>query len=224
MLLAKKNIYGCYTVGEKGNIMDLRINSNTSFEARLLIPGQKQSNLMQRVGKEFENITRHLEGDLIMQKPDYISEEERVFEFKYNNASLVSSVENLIPTDAKKVSQTEVKGIAQEFANVFMGLQAQNTYIERMKPNVKELQNAEKELKRLQRERGRLRAYGLFDLFADAFSKNITNQQAKVNKIFSKMDRSYQLTLRQMSKYKDSFFGQSLHASVPEPYDIEVLV
>ena len=195
--------------------MEVKNISNTSFQARIVTPIKGRENIMGRVAKEFEKITKSIDGDLVIErytvpcekgidpatKKPYYWPERRYADLNYKGVSILAS--DLFPMLSKKsASNAYVKDIAKKLAAQCRMLAIENTYNEKAGALFYELNTVKASIKRAKLAKERAEKYGFAEM-VEIYTKTIDGYKQKIPKLKDKICALHETLGKRMDRYTD---------------------
>ena len=195
--------------------MEVKNISSTSFQARIITPIKGRENIMGRVAKEFEKITKKVDGDLVIErytvpcekgidpstKKPYCSPERRYADLDYKGTGILAS--DLLPMLSKKsASHAYVKDIAKKLAAQFRMLVIEHTYNEKAEALFKEIDTVKASIKRAELAKKRAEKYG-FEEMAEIYTKTIDGYKQKIPILEDKIRALHETLGKRMDRYTD---------------------
>ena len=180
--------------------MDNSINSNLSFQARLVTNLKGRNNIMKPVAEEFEKLTKKIPGEFHVER--YVDDYAKHYaELEYKSASMITS--SLFDMISKE--SVNPKDVAKRLANTLRAMMAEVSYNKKVEPVLDAIDKQEQNIRRARYKLFRAEALGLDDV-AEVVENSIKGYKEKVAELKAKLPEMQEAACKKMDKYKDKGF------------------
>ena len=180
--------------------MDNSVNSNLSFQAKLVTKIKGRNNIMQPVAKEFEKLTKKIPGEFHVDR--FIDNYAKHYaELEYKSVSMITT--SLFDMISKE--SVNPKDVAKRLANTLRAMMAEVSYNKKVEPVLDAIDKQKQNIRRAKYELFRAETLGL-DNVADVVKHSIESYKEKVSGLNAKILELQESACKKMDKYRDKGF------------------
>ena len=168
--------------------------SGVNFRANLVTKMKGRHDLLTKVGEEFSRQTRHLPGEMRLERADFIVGNKKVLDFNVGGLSLLVTQSKNKPLLGNNLENKEditpelVKDVTKVFVNIFKALSSEVKFTEGTDSLVKNIRSTKKALKNNQiladytARKGNKEASAMYTKLAEHNSKRLAQLNAQYSK------------------------------------------